>query len=73
MFPPPAPGRVLGLIFAGHVPLALSAPTPFILLFTLWSIAWRVNDIKVTNLQFLSEFCHFSHLDNKRQTNITFG
>ena len=31
------------------------------------------NDVRVTNLQFLSEFCHFSHFINyKRQTDITF-
>ena len=26
----------------------------------------------MTNLQFLSEFCHFSHFNDKRQTNMTF-
>ena len=30
------------------------------------------NDVRVTNLQFLSEFCHFSHFNDKRPTNMTF-
>ena len=32
----------------------------------------RMHDVKVTNLQFLSEFCHFSYVNDKRQTNMTF-
>ena len=27
---------------------------------------------KPTNMQFLSEFCHFSHFNDKRQTDMTF-
>lgn len=34
--------------------------------------AKRANDVKVSNLQFLCEFCHFSHFNDKRQTNMTF-
>ena len=30
------------------------------------------NDVRVTNLPFLSEFYHFSHFNDKRQTNMTF-
>ena len=36
------------------------------------AIAWRANDVNVTNLPFLSEFCHFCHFNDKRQTNMTF-
>ena len=32
----------------------------------------RPNDVRGTNLQFLSEFCRFSHFNDKRQTNMTF-
>ena len=35
------------------------------------AIAQRVNDVIVTNLQFLSQFSHFSHFNDKRQTNMT--
>ena len=40
--------------------------------FSKISIAKRANDVRVTNLQFLSEFCHFSHFNDKRQTSMTF-
>ena len=33
-------------------------------------IAQRANDVKVTNLQFLPEFCHFSHFNDKSQTKV---
>ena len=33
-------------------------------------IAQRANDVGVTNLQFLSEFCHFSHFNDKSQTKV---
>ena len=33
-------------------------------------IALRANDVKVSNLQFLSEFCHFSHFNDKSQTKV---
>ena len=33
-------------------------------------IAQRANDFKVTNLQFLSEFCHFSYFNDKSQTKV---
>jgi len=28
------------------------------------------NDVRGTNLQFLSEFCHFSHFNDKSQTKV---
>ena len=33
-------------------------------------IAWHTNDVRVTNLQFLSELGHFSHFDDKSHTKV---
>ena len=33
-------------------------------------IAWHTNDVRVTNLQFLSELCHFSHFNDKSHTKV---
>ena len=68
--PPSAPSRVS---LAPKTPF----PIPFkrlprrllgLLLRTGEKIAQRENDVKMTNLQFLSEFCHFSYFNDKSQT-----